>query len=100
MKSLNQIQDQEYRATLIKKLAPPLGALHFEDVCVCVCVCVRVRVRACACLSARFPLLMSKLFLVTLLSSEPEVQYVALRNINLIVQKHPNILAQHMKVSE
>ena len=25
--------------------------------------------------------------LVTLLSSEPEVQYVALRNINLIVQK-------------
>ena len=26
-------------------------------------------------------------FLVTLLSSEPEVQYVALRNINLIVQK-------------
>ena len=29
----------------------------------------------------------SFLFLVTLLSSEPEVQYVALRNINLIVQK-------------
>lgn len=27
------------------------------------------------------------LILVTLLSSEPEVQYVALRNINLIVQK-------------
>lgn len=25
--------------------------------------------------------------LVTLLSSEPEIQYVALRNINLIVQK-------------
>jgi vesicle coat complex subunit len=29
---------------------------------------------------------------VTLLSSEPEVQYVALRNINLIVQKRPAIL--------
>ena len=27
--------------------------------------------------------------LVTLLNSEPEVQYVALRNINLIVQKRP-----------
>eukprot|EP00054_Salpingoeca_dolichothecata_P008265 m.47181 g.47181 ORF g.47181 m.47181 type:complete len:881 (-) comp17615_c0_seq1:27-2669(-) len=36
--------------------------------------------------------------LVTLLSSEPEVQYVALRNINLVVQKRPQILTQHMKV--
>ncbi|MDP2436169.1 MAG: HEAT repeat domain-containing protein, partial [archaeon] len=30
--------------------------------------------------------------LVTLLSKEPEIQYVALRNINLIVQKRPQIL--------
>ena len=30
--------------------------------------------------------------LVTLLNSEPETQYVALRNINLIVQKRPGIL--------
>lgn len=36
--------------------------------------------------------------LVTLLSSEAEVQYVALRNINLIVQKRPEALADHMKV--
>lgn len=36
--------------------------------------------------------------LVTLLSSEPEVQYVALRNINLIVQKRPDILKHEMKV--
>jgi vesicle coat complex subunit len=36
--------------------------------------------------------------LVTLLSSEPEVQYVALRNINLVVQKRADILANHMKV--
>lgn len=36
--------------------------------------------------------------LVTLLSTEPEVQYVALRNINLIVQKRPNILAHEVKV--
>lgn len=35
--------------------------------------------------------------LVTLLSSEPEVQYVALRNINLIVQKRPDILKHEMK---
>ncbi|XP_043232753.1 AP-1 complex subunit beta-1-like isoform X2 [Amphibalanus amphitrite] len=36
--------------------------------------------------------------LVTLLSSEPEVQYVALRNINLVVQKRPDILKNEMKV--
>uniref|UniRef100_A0A286Y5R7 AP complex subunit beta n=1 Tax=Cavia porcellus TaxID=10141 RepID=A0A286Y5R7_CAVPO len=36
--------------------------------------------------------------LVTLLSGEPEVQYVALRNINLIVQKRPEILKQEIKV--
>lgn len=36
--------------------------------------------------------------LVTLLSSEPEVQYVALRNMNLIVQKRPDILKHEMKV--
>ncbi|CAL4113881.1 unnamed protein product, partial [Meganyctiphanes norvegica] len=36
--------------------------------------------------------------LVTLLSSEPEVQYVALRNINLIVQKRPDLLKHEMKV--
>merc|ERR1719310_1656452 len=36
--------------------------------------------------------------LVTLLNSEPEIQYVALRNINLIVQKRPHILAHEIKV--
>ncbi|XP_041347409.1 AP-1 complex subunit beta-1-like [Gigantopelta aegis] len=36
--------------------------------------------------------------LVTLLSAEPEIQYVALRNINLIVQKKQDILKNEMKV--
>ncbi|KAK9833824.1 hypothetical protein WJX74_006957 [Apatococcus lobatus] len=36
--------------------------------------------------------------LVTLLSAEPEIQYVALRNINLIVQKAPQILSHEVKV--
>lgn len=36
--------------------------------------------------------------LVTLLNSEPEIQYVALRNINLIVQKRPHILENEIKV--
>lgn len=33
-----------------------------------------------------------------MISAEPEVQYVALRNINLIVQRRPNILKHEMKV--
>lgn len=36
--------------------------------------------------------------LVTLLSSEPEIQYVALRNINLIIQKRPSVLMNEVKV--
>ena len=36
--------------------------------------------------------------LVTLLSKEPEIQYVALRNMSLILQKRPTILQQEMKV--
>ncbi|CAM8901096.1 unnamed protein product [Rhodiola kirilowii] len=36
--------------------------------------------------------------LVTLLSAEPEIQFVALRNINLIVQRRPTILANEIKV--
>ena len=35
---------------------------------------------------------------VTLLSSEPEVQYVALRNIELILRKYPSILSQDIRV--
>jgi len=35
---------------------------------------------------------------VTLLSAEPEIQYVALRNIQLICQKRPGILANEIKV--
>ena len=37
--------------------------------------------------------------LVTLLSAESEIQYVALRNIHLIVTRHPSILAHEVKVS-
>lgn len=36
--------------------------------------------------------------LVSLLNSEPEMQYVALRNINLIVLKRPKILESEVKV--
>ena len=36
--------------------------------------------------------------LVTLLSSPPEVQWVALRNINLLLQKRTDILSNEMRV--
>jgi AP-1 complex subunit beta-1 len=36
--------------------------------------------------------------LVTLLAKEPEIQYVALRNIHLVVQKRPAVLAHELKV--
>ncbi|KAG8869988.1 beta-adaptin [Tulasnella sp. 332] len=36
--------------------------------------------------------------LVTLVSSEPEVQWVALRNINILLQKRPDILQNEMRV--
>ncbi|KAL2918023.1 beta-adaptin [Polyrhizophydium stewartii] len=36
--------------------------------------------------------------LVTLISSEPEIQYVVLRNINLILQKRPDVLTQEIRV--
>ncbi|KAJ1957717.1 beta-adaptin, partial [Linderina pennispora] len=36
--------------------------------------------------------------LVTLLSSEPEIQYVALRNINLILQRQPKLLSKEIRV--
>ncbi|KAF2106284.1 adaptin N terminal region-domain-containing protein [Lophiotrema nucula] len=36
--------------------------------------------------------------LVTLVSSAPEVQYVALRNIDLILQKQPDVLSKEMRV--
>lgn len=36
--------------------------------------------------------------LVTLLSQRAEVQYVALRNINLILQKYPEVLATEARV--
>jgi vesicle coat complex subunit len=35
---------------------------------------------------------------VTLISSQPEVQYVALRNIDLLLQKQPDILSKEMRV--
>ena len=36
--------------------------------------------------------------LVSLMNSEPEIQYIALRNINLILQKRPNLIDRDVKI--
>jgi len=36
--------------------------------------------------------------LITLLNSEQEIQYVALRNIRLIIQRFPDILKEQVQV--
>jgi AP-1 complex subunit beta-1 len=36
--------------------------------------------------------------LVSLMTNEPEIQYIALRNINLIIQKRPNVLEKEIKI--
>jgi vesicle coat complex subunit len=42
--------------------------------------------------------MLSSLNTVTLLASEPEVQYVVLRNIGVILQKRPYVLSQEIRV--
>lgn len=42
--------------------------------------------------------MLAPLFTVTLVSAEPEVQWVALRNINLLLQKRPEILQNEMRI--
>lgn len=36
--------------------------------------------------------------LVSLMNSEPEIQYIALKNINLILQKRPNLIDRDVKI--
>jgi len=64
----------EIRQSYVKKMAPPLGMLAGLVLC--------------------SPLTV----IVTLVSSAPEVQYVALRNIDLLLQKQPEILSKEMRV--
>ncbi len=60
----------EMQRSLIKKMGPPLG------------------------ISSLIRFLTS----VTMISSAPEVQYVALRNISLILQKEPDILSKEWRI--
>lgn len=77
---LDLIHNEELSKQIIRKMAPPLGmALRTGPLFACGCRLYDMNV-------------------VTLLSSEPEIQYVALRNINLILQKRPDVLNQEIRV--
>ena len=73
---MNYMENRRLMDYICKKMGPPLGQLVQS--------------------LAHPPI--THYFLVTLLSSGPEVQYVALRNILLIIQRRPQVLKNDVKV--
>lgn len=80
----------ELAKTYLKKMAPPLGTWHNSFSCL-----FAFFFPFSSGSDAKGPLTR---FLVTLVSSAPEVQYVALRNIDLLLQKQPDILNKELRV--
>jgi len=94
--SAQSVMDAE---TVVERVTPRLQHAN----CAVVLSAVKVVLRQLPHLSGNTELLTAlrkKLAppLVTLLSAEPEIQYVALRNINLIIQRYPSILGAEVKV--
>lgn len=73
---MNYMENRRLMDTLCKKMGPPLGEAR--------------SITTYSFLLQPLP--------VTLLSSGPEVQYVALRNILLIIQRRPSVLKNDVKV--
>ena len=71
---IKQVHREDLIKSLTRKMAPPLGKISS--------ICPNHHL----------------IILVTLISSAPEIQWVALRNINLLLQKRPDILANEMRV--
>lgn len=78
---MNYMADRKRIEYICKKMGPPLGSCHISW------SISRIALR-----------LLSLQNLVTMLSSGPEVQYVALRNILLIIQRRPAVLKNDVKV--
>lgn len=76
------VTSQEFVKSTMRKMAPPLGESAFLH-----------NYRQLGEITHCSPLIT-----VTLVSSPPEIQWVALRNINLILQKNPNVLSNEMRV--
>ena len=75
---MNYMEDESFIASLERKMGPPLGKLKGSAQ------------------SGLGPV--ANTMSVTMLSLGPEVQYVALRNILLIIQRRPAILQYEVKV--
>ena len=73
---MNYMENRKLMEYICKKMGPPLGQ----------------------CVSVNLLMTKSEISAVTLLSSGPEVQYVALRNILLIIQRRPSVLKNDVKV--
>ena len=73
---MNYMENRKLMEYICKKMGPPLGQ----------------------CVSVNLFTTNSEISAVTLLSSGPEVQYVALRNILLIIQRRPSVLKNDVKV--
>ncbi|KAJ8453775.1 hypothetical protein ONZ51_g13406 [Trametes cubensis] len=74
---MNYMDNRKLMEYICRKMGPPLGEFSFLSPC---------EVQS------------SHIIIVTLLSSGPEVQYVALRNILLIIQRRPAVLKNDVKV--
>lgn len=84
MVHMRNVEKQELITQMIRKMAPPLGKCMVSVGIISRSVWLMIRTYF--------------LSLVTLISSPPEIQWVALRNINLLLQKRPDILANEMRV--
>ncbi|RUO95773.1 Clathrin/coatomer adaptor, adaptin-like protein, partial [Jimgerdemannia flammicorona] len=76
------IRDENFIRGILKKMAPPLGRLYLIP-----SFCVRGKPKSHSSNNS-----------LTLLAAAPEVQYVALRNINLILQRRADVLQNEMRV--
>eukprot|EP00117_Sycon_ciliatum_P021503 scpid30341/ scgid18829/ AP-2 complex subunit beta; AP105B; Adapter-related protein complex 2 beta subunit; Adaptor protein complex AP-2 subunit beta; Beta-2-adaptin; Beta-adaptin; Clathrin assembly protein complex 2 beta large chain; Plasma membrane adaptor HA2/AP2 adaptin beta subunit len=97
--SLYQPGDDREAKSIIERVAPRLA--HANAAVVLSAVKVIIRLMAMLDETSEFyDTMLKKLSppLVTLLAGNPEIQYVALRNISLILQKHPEVLRGDIKV--
>jgi len=91
-------QDVEEAESIIERVVPRLA--HSNSAVVIAAVKVIMRFMDFVTSAETIRNLCRKLApsLVSLIGTEPEMQYVALRCINLIIQKRPNILEKEVKV--